>query len=385
MASASDHQPTFEEDPVDAVDLSWNDLHTLYKAGDRTTFHRNVETHFGKNLNVNIIRRAYRAVERMHADLVNNKNKKKTLEKMQDMALSSSTDDFFVIKIDQSTPVLFSKRKHLDELKPQMVEKRLAPLFAEIKDFAEEEETTPTNVAAILMKTVSYHEDRKLSQGFSKMVTNSDNDKENYILLDVALTIYTQCELGIGRYTKLRKLLKSAGHDILPPMYRLSSLIKDITPEVVIKEDEVTGMKSYSFPLLPALKSTMTQFLEHRLTNVNLSPDDKGIINIQARFSAGWDGSGSHKMYHQQGAKETHNLILSVFNLLSVDSDRGRIYEEKFPNSASLQRPLQLKQGGEQLQNIQSYGPLTKEMAEAEKTGLTFTHNTQSYHVKVEA
>ena len=29
-------------------------------------------------------------------------------------------------------------------------------------------------------------------------------------------------------------------------MYRLSSLIKDITPEVVVKEDEVTGMKSFS-------------------------------------------------------------------------------------------------------------------------------------------
>ena len=29
-------------------------------------------------------------------------------------------------------------------------------------------------------------------------------------------------------------------------MYRLSSLIKDITPEVVVKENEVTGMKSFS-------------------------------------------------------------------------------------------------------------------------------------------
>ena len=91
---------------------------------------------------------------------------------------------------------------------------------------------------------------------------------------------------------------------------------------------------------------------------------------------ASWCPIIYHKIYNQAGAKDTHNLILSMFKLLSIDAGDELIHEEKFCNSASFQRPLQIKQ-------VQSFWLLTREMKDAETTGHTFTHGGHSFNLVV--
>lgn len=71
--------------------------------------------------------------------------------------------------------------------------------------------------------------------------------------MKLALILYTRCDLGRGKYIELRKLLKSARKDISPPWYKVRELMGRITPEVKIEEDETAKMKTFSFPLLPAV------------------------------------------------------------------------------------------------------------------------------------
>jgi hypothetical protein len=108
-------------------------------------------------------------------------------------------------------------------------------------------------------------------------------------------------------------------------------------------------------------------------------------VVLEAQFKFGLDGSGGHKIYHQQNAAQTNNLVLAMLAPLSItQEDNTPVYTELYPNAATVQRPLAVQVGKETIENLQAFGPITRELAELKKEKLVLHFNGHSLTVEVD-
>ena len=107
------------------------------------------------------------------------------------------------------------------------------------------------------------------------------------IYVESATAILVNCSLGRETYSKLRKILKNEGHEILPPWIHIRKEQSFISPKVETFPPPHKGvMLSYE----ESVKITARRILE------DMSPihiPNAAIMNIKF----GFDGSGSHSMY----------------------------------------------------------------------------------------
>ena len=91
------------------------------------------------------------------------------------------------------------------------------------------------------------------------------------------------------------------------------------------------------------------------------------IMNIKF----GFDGSGSHCIYHQLNNVKTNNIIMSMICPLSVNNDGNAVWTQKSPNSPLTHRPLALQLGKESTESLQSLQIFDDDINEMESLGFT--------------
>ena len=83
------------------------------------------------------------------------------------------------------------------------------------------------------------------------------------------------------------------------------------------------------FDFIPAFEMTTKRLLEA----VEMKAD-----KLVVKTKYGFDGSGSHAIYHQKNNSQTNNMILSVFCPLQVKSvDSNILWTELSPNAPNTQ------------------------------------------------
>ena len=176
---------------------------------------------------------------------------------------------------------------------------------------------------------------------------NKDNSSKTKIPLTTALTIYSDSALGRETYTNQRKLLASAGFNIFPAWGKLREQQKEITPDALNLPSPHTGVY---FPLIPAIKTTISRILPNVLDgNVDV-PED---LRLKIKF--GFDGSGSHAIYNQVNNIQTNNIIMSMVCPLSIETSAGNVvWTQDSPNDPRSQRPVALQMGKESYDNLKS-------------------------------
>ena len=123
-------------------------------------------------------------------------------------------------------------RKSLDELGKRQLKARTDDLWKTITEYAEENNETCFRILALLLKKCSDKNARKYGDEVWKQ-TSSDSPQpptSKTISIDAAMAIMVDCQLGRESYTKLCKILKQQGHDILPPWIHIRKTQSGISP-----------------------------------------------------------------------------------------------------------------------------------------------------------
>ena len=97
--------------------------------------------------------------------------------------------------------------------------------------------------------------------------------------------------------------------------------------------------------------------------------------------TAGFDGSGSHNIFHQKGSAETNNITMGMICPLTVKSKERILWKQPRPQSANTHRPIVLQLGKETVESLKIYGPITREMADIEETPINLI--VKGHEVKV--
>ena len=151
------------------------------------------------------------------------------------------------------------------------------------------------------METCSYHPNRNLASLRKKVAEGQDIAIK--LSLEAAALILLDADLGRRQYTALKKILDSDGFDMLPRFELANDYLASLTQPT---EKLPAPFDGVYFPLYPAVKLT----LERTLSTLNLS-----IMEVSGSLFTlkhGFDGSGSHGIFHQKGAAETHNIVMSM-------------------------------------------------------------------------
>lgn len=339
----------------------------------------------------------FRVLQKRHKEQCTiSKNKRFKGEFWQKIAYSSTMDDTVSIdhKINNgagssnpsrtSTPLQkaasagSNKRKPLLSLSKKQMNRRIDDLYSKLLETAEEEDITPTQMAALLLSRAAYSEHKDISHMADKIVQGEFlTVTSSKLSIEKSVYLLTFAELGRRKWTGIKALFKSSGNDVLPPYSTVAEHIANITPEIKELQKPYTGVR---FPLLPALRMTIYR----QLTSLDLSSLSLNEPSITFTFKVGFDGSGGHNIFHQIGSTETNNIIMCMLSPLSIGTESNpNIWIQPNPSSSTSHRPLILQMGKENIDNLQLYNSVTKEMLEVEKEELRVMINDNEYRVKV--
>ena len=258
-------------------------------------------------------------------------------------------------------------RKHFKQLSRKQQLRRLAILWKIVKTTADQEQLTNEEVLGFLL---SKNENSETAQSYGKKLFQDDTDVTK-LPITTAVTIYLDCNLGRTTYNKQRKLLAENGFDIFPKWTDINAYQKKITPKINHLEAPFEGV---GVDFKPALKVTTQRLLE--AANIH-------DCNLVMKIKYGFDGSGSHAIYHQKNNSQTNNMILSVFAPLQLKSSNGDVlWTELSPNIPNTQRPYLLQLGKESYEAFKAQSPVQKDIKVLEDVGMEVYDDK---HVKIDA
>ena len=186
-----------------------------------------------------------------------------------------------------------------------------------------------------------------------------------------ASLLMSETKMGKQKYQLISAIFKREGFDILPSYLDVSSFRKAITPSTMALPEPFLGIK---FPLVEAVKTALLRTIMY-----NVAPKDKNLLlfdKLKFIIKVGFDGSGQHNMFHQQGTAETTNIIMTMMVPLTLrgqlkpSSPEEIIWSEQNPSSANTQRPLALQLGKENIENLMMFGIQSQEMNDLEARGV---------------
>ena len=216
---------------------------------------------------------------------------------------------------------------------------RTKPIIAFLEDQAKKNIVSVNELIGIITKQINYHTEKRSSTAdiAEKLIKG-----EAVSLMPMDLTCHLQQSLSLGRtgYQLLKSFLKKCDEEMstrsikLPAWKNLRDHQKSIIPAVRLSASGVRV--SY----LEALNVTIQRILS--------LPDVKVVgqnLLVQIKDSA--DGSGGHSIYHQLNNKQTHNMIMFMFCVLSIlEEDTGTvIFKEQLVASPFAMRPVFLVLG----------------------------------------
>eukprot|EP00088_Acartia_fossae_P039914 TRINITY_DN4153_c0_g1_i1.p1 TRINITY_DN4153_c0_g1~~TRINITY_DN4153_c0_g1_i1.p1 ORF type:complete len:755 (-),score=121.41 TRINITY_DN4153_c0_g1_i1:80-2179(-) len=187
------------------------------------------------------------------------------------------------------------------------------------------------------------------------------------------------CESYIGRTTfqSIKKIMIAEDQDVFCSWKKMYEFRKEISPEMkMIYEDPVGGgdEEEDELPVFCGVyysfQEAVVKTTEQLMKVLKIDIDVARTLQLSCKY--GFDGSGGHKIYQQQGNMNTENLILCMFcPLMLEDTATGEIlWKQSAPNSDFAQRPLLLLLGKETHANIDHLRLLEPDRVLMEKEGI---------------
>ena len=244
-------------------------------------------------------------------------------------------------------------KRPLEEVGERQQSRRMSNFMSLAKAEAEAENTSPTKLFAYGLKN-KYLKKKEVAKVGQSIFQDQQLQPGVHVSLHVASAIYETGKMSKRIYTDIRLLLKSAGHDVLPPYINLLAFRKERRPAVEKLDNPFKGVR---FDYLNCLQLTSSQLfsslqlpLLHNLNEVHLTLHD------------GLDGSGGHSIFNQKGSEDTNNIIMFMFRVENFKTVTGDvIWENQSHASSSSCRPVMLLMGKETRENCEIVNTLQKE------------------------
>ena len=264
----------------------------------------------------------------------------------------------------------------MDQLGERQLKTRTDDLWLKVEEFAEENNETPLRIVALLLKKCKDKKARDFGDQIWKqpISTAAPAAKSKVLSNDTAIAILVNCSLGRDTYSKLGKILKQQGHDILPPWIHVRREQSLISPKPQPLPNPHEGvLMSYA----ESVKITAQRIMEDIPPSLIPTP---AVMNIKF----GFDGSGSHAIYRQVENEKTNNIIMSMFCPLAISSQSGDVkWTQKSPNSALTHRPLALQLGKESSETLQSLTVFDDDINSMKSVGCTAMVGEKEVPLKV--
>ena len=272
-----------------------------------------------------------------------------------------------------STPPLKKFRVNLLSASKKQQHRRTDELYKLHVETAANQQVKPQQLSGLIMERCSYHSNDRNLASVGKKVAEGQNIVTK-LSLEAASLILLDADLGRRQYTAIKKIMESEGFDVLPHFVQVNEYLESITPPTKKLPAPFNGVY---FPMYPVVKLT----LERTLSTLDLSIIE--VSNSLFTLKHGFDGSGSHGIFHQKGAAETHNIVMSMICPLEVRTDKMILWTQKNPSSQNTQRPVALQLGKETTESLKCMGPLTKEITDLEESGVELMYQGELIKVRV--
>ena len=134
-------------------------------------------------------------------------------------AVVLDSEELNPVVLDEKPPLKKRKIKSLDQLGEKQLKYRTDAIWKKVEEFAEENEESTLRVMGMLLKKCKEKSARELGDEIWQQPSSSretSSSRSKFISKDAAIAIMVNCSLGRDTYSKLKKILKQQGHDILP-------------------------------------------------------------------------------------------------------------------------------------------------------------------------
>ena len=240
-------------------------------------------------------------------------------------------------------------RRSLDNLERKQMKERTNSIYEQIVKKAADEGIEVDILLTLLLTRSSSKRVRQLG----KQVLKGGDESNNTMEVQTATAVYADLKLGRQTYTQTKRIFKAAGFPFLPSWAK----IRKFQAEVEIMAKPECGVY---FSFKEACTTTLLR-LKEQFQDAITNTEEPHIMDIKY----GFDGSGSHSMFHQVNNTETNNMILTMFSPLKLSDSTGQIiWEQQFPNAAHSQRVLMIQKGKETIQNVQTQGIFNADIKE---------------------
>ena len=350
-------------------ELTWTQVVDIFVECKKSRFHppnwEEVEKSIAASLNVE-------NDSKLHDVLLPLRSKYLKLQKQEKGKHSGervTTDNTVVLKrrdlnIISEEPPKKRKSKSLTDLtSSKQLRRHTDKLWDDVCTFSRNEGQDEWRILGLLLTRCQNQKAREFG---NHLWNDPDSAAQLQVPIDTAMAILVDSSLGRQTYSNQRKILKSVGHDILPPWIHLRNEQTKITPEPQRLPDPHVGVH---FPLIQSTKITAQRIFQDIPDST--IPDSKSLI-MNIKF--GFDGSGSHAIYHQLNNEKTNNIILTMFCPLSISSEDGSVilWEQPSPNNPLTHRPLSLQMGKESAESLKSLEIFNDDISTLKDTGFNF-------------
>ena len=242
----------------------------------------------------------YRRIQRYYITRARDRCKKFDLTEVCFSTLSPSTEAEPSPSPDFDSPsAKRSRTKHpLEHVTCRARYYRLKDMIEDVKTLAQEQSTSPAYLLGTALKQIYYHDDRTIADMADNLMNYAMNmgmtaEPKGKVSVETAANVKNNNNLGREMYQREVRALGTVGMEVLPTWKNLRAFEKEITPEV----DELPD-GGVQFEYKKALQMTAERILE------NVSPDldlPAETVNLTLDVKDGLDGSGSHKIFNQDG------------------------------------------------------------------------------------
>ncbi|XP_038073986.1 uncharacterized protein LOC119742038 [Patiria miniata] len=289
---------------------------------------------------------------------------------------------------DQETQCDCPNLAPLDEVGPRQQFRRTNSLLHDLREEAEENGISATELMGYLLHKENYISNRKTADVGLKLFNKSLVDKE--MSVDKGLYILSSYNIGRTGYTNLRRDLNE--HVTLPAHYKLMEKKNSITPE--LKPYSIDDNEGITASLKESCSIHVKRLIE---AHPEIQPGQYRVL-----CKDGLDGSGRHSIYHQKGPAQTYSMILYMWILLEVIKEAGSsgesssgegssqasgltVWKESAANSPEAAVPLFLVKGKEDRELLKSIiPPIEAEKTALSTTGIEINISGASYHFRFE-
>ena len=236
-----------------------------------------------------------------------------------------------------------SRLKPLLECTLKHPRNRMANLLDSVREYAEHEEITPKQVAALLLMMVSNDEkDYTVSNICKEIVANGIFGSTKRELKTSSCSFLLDfLSLGRGKYAEFRRFMKL--ENVTMTSYTKLTLFHsqvNLLNELKFVTSSLNQPIGITIPYRDILATTVHQLIEFDESLQNAS------YPINVTVVDGLDGSGSHRIYNQLQDHpdiSTKSFLLFCFRIVYIkDSAKKIIWKNPVPNSPFAVRPLSL-------------------------------------------